>query len=174
MTSKQELRKELRSAVASLSDQEKENASGQLSERLRSLSTSSLGIYLSLPDEPDLATGISHHLKAGTPVALAYPKAETDWCFHTITDLSIVETGAYGLSYPKAGPEVSAADLEVILVPGMGFTHEGKRLGRGKGIYDRLLADTTARKIGICFACQMTEDLPCDPWDVRMDEVWIG
>ena len=56
--------------------------------------------------------------------------------------------------------------LDVILVPGLGFTEAGQRLGRGHGHYDRLLSQLNCRqRIGICWTEQLIESLPADPWD---------
>ncbi len=58
------------------------------------------------------------------------------------------------------------------LGPGMAFTQGGKRLGRGKGYYDRLLAQMpSVYKIGICFPFQLLKDIPTDENDILMDEV---
>ena len=172
MSRKMEIRKNLRTAVAMLPADQKDSASRSLRERLLMLRPSTLGIFLPLPDEPNLISSYQELLEQDHTLALSYPTTETEWTFHRIESLNIIEAGAYGLSYPEAGPLIPAMDLEVILVPGMGFTKNGKRIGRGKGIYDRLLKDTSARKIGICFTCQVLEDLPSEPWDIRMDEVW--
>lgn len=78
--------------------------------------------------------------------------------------------GAPGFS---ACPMISPADLDVILVPGIAFTRAGRRLGRGGGYYDRLLAQCGARtaRIGICFDCQIVDELPAEPHDQPVETV---
>jgi 5-formyltetrahydrofolate cyclo-ligase len=67
-------------------------------------------------------------------------------------------------------PEISSADIGVILVPGLGFTREGGRLGRGAGFYDRLLErHPSALRVGIAFSRQVRGELPEDEHDQRMD-----
>ena len=62
--------------------------------------------------------------------------------------------------------------IDVVVVPGVAFDAQGRRLGHGKGYYDRLLAQLPrAYKIGLCFAFQMVERVPTTPQDVAMDEV---
>jgi 5-formyltetrahydrofolate cyclo-ligase len=68
---------------------------------------------------------------------------------------------------------VPPAEIEAILVPGLAFTKQGHRLGRGGGFYDRylaLLAPPTL-KIGVCFALQLVETLPTEPHDKFMNAI---
>ncbi len=59
--------------------------------------------------------------------------------------------------------------LDVILVPGLAFDHEGNRLGYGKGHYDRLLKSLSGLKIGLAFKEQILDELPHATHDVPMD-----
>lgn len=62
--------------------------------------------------------------------------------------------------------------IDVAIVPGMAFDREGHRLGRGKGYYDRFLAQLPhIYKIGICFPFQLVDKVPADVHDILMDEV---
>ena len=61
---------------------------------------------------------------------------------------------------------------QVFLIPGLGFTKEGIRLGRGKGLYDKLLSKhSTALKIGICANKNLLDDIPMEEHDILMDYV---
>jgi len=88
-----------------------------------------------------------------------------------LTDDSDMQTGAFGISEPKAQIPVPEEEIDVILVPGIAFDKKGGRIGFGKGYYDRLLSRTKAVKIGLCHAVQLVEDTFCEPHDVRMDYV---
>ncbi len=70
-------------------------------------------------------------------------------------------------------PTIPFADLDLILVPGLAFTRLGRRLGRGGGYYDRLLAARAPRTValGICFDLQLVPDLPCEAHDQPVDAV---
>lgn len=83
--------------------------------------------------------------------------------------------GTIGLLEPvqsvRADPrrEVLAGSVGLFLVPGLGFSLTGERIGYGKGYYDRLLAEVkTGIKCGLAFQCQIVEDLPTHEFDVRM------
>lgn len=80
---------------------------------------------------------------------------------------------AFGLREPE-GPAVAAAEVDLILVPGMAFDRNNHRLGRGKGYYDRLLNEINAWKIGVCFDFQRVEEVPVEGHDVAMDLVVSG
>ena len=58
------------------------------------------------------------------------------------------ETHRFGFEQPAAGTEqIAAGDIDVVLVPGLAFSSDGRRLGRGAGYYDRFLADVDADKV---------------------------
>ena len=60
---------------------------------------------------------------------------------------------------------------DLIFVPGLAFSKDGHRLGRGAGFFDRLLAGRAARafKIGICFSFQLVDAVPTERHDIEMD-----
>ncbi len=81
--------------------------------------------------------------------------------------------GAHGYPEPgegaELGPTVAAA---VVLVPGVAFTPDGRRLGRGGGDYDRLLTRyPEALRIGLASETQLLPSLPEEPWDQRVHAV---
>ena len=57
----------------------------------------------------------------------------------------------------------------------MAFDAQGHRLGRGRGYYDRFLAQAAdVYKLGLCFPFQLVEAVPCEATDVAMDRVECG
>jgi 5-formyltetrahydrofolate cyclo-ligase len=75
---------------------------------------------------------------------------------------------------PAPGARAVRADLvDVFVVPGLLFDRAGRRLGRGGGHFDRLLACARpdALRVGVCPAERLVDELPEDPWDVRMHRV---
>lgn len=73
-------------------------------------------------------------------------------------------------------PIVAPAEVDLFLVPGLAFTRDGRRLGRGGGFYDRLLPQRKMQStaIGVCFASQVVADIPCEPHDQKVDEIVSG
>lgn len=80
--------------------------------------------------------------------------------------------GAYGIEEPTGALFTDYSAIDLIVVPGVAFDRDGNRLGRGKGYYDRLLPRIpSAYKIGICFPFQVVDEVPAEPFDIRMDEI---
>jgi len=79
----------------------------------------------------------------------------------------------WGLREPTSAPGVPVSEIDIVLVPGVAFSRDGGRLGRGGGYYDRFLAQPSlkARRIGVCFEAQIVENVPLEDHDERMDEV---
>ena len=178
MNSKTEARKELKKSLSLLSVADKSSASTRLCEKLlqdpRIAKANTLGIFLPLPDEPDLRPALTLLHQKGCRLALPFPSTVSHWDFHWIQDVKGSLDGPWGLELPEQGPKTKTQALEIILVPGRGFTPLGQRIGRGKGIYDRLLNNTNSITIGIGFACQLRDSLPSEPHDVLLSEVWVA
>ncbi len=68
---------------------------------------------------------------------------------------------------------VEPGELDVVLVPGVGFDRRGARMGNGQGYYDRLLQQVRADcpLIAVCYECQLFDQLVVGPHDVYMDKV---
>ena len=73
----------------------------------------------------------------------------------------------------EAGKEVEPRDLDLVMVPGVGFARDGARMGNGQGYYDRLLDQVRpdAPLIALAYECQMFPELPVGPQDIYMDKV---
>lgn len=73
----------------------------------------------------------------------------------------------------EPGKEVEPRDLDLLMVPGVGFARDGARMGNGQGYYDRLLNQVRpdAPLIALAFECQIFPQLVVGPHDVYMDKV---
>lgn len=93
--------------------------------------------------------------------------------FHFVTadDLPGIVSGSFGIGEPAAeSPICPTEQINLFLCPGMAFTKCGKRLGRGKGFYDRALsaADSESERVGVCFREQVLPELPVEVHDLPM------
>lgn len=80
-----------------------------------------------------------------------------------------MEEGELRVLSPKGGEEVNPEEIDLIIVPGVAFDAEGKRLGRGKGYYDEFIKRTNAFTIGVCMSHQKIEEVPCEAHDKKVD-----
>jgi len=66
-------------------------------------------------------------------------------------------------------------DIDLILIPLVGWDETGGRLGMGAGFYDRVLqpfaqSDTPIRA-GVAYQLQKVRAVPVEPWDIRLHMV---
>lgn len=64
---------------------------------------------------------------------------------------------------------VIADKIKLAFVPGVAFAIDGTRLGFGKGIYDKLLSDSTTIAIGLCYDFQIIDSIEAEVHDIKMD-----
>jgi 5-formyltetrahydrofolate cyclo-ligase len=100
-----------------------------------------------------------------------YDAGMRSYCAAQISgDLGALARAAYGIPEPAA--EAACLDLnrlDFVLVPGLAFDLWGRRLGRGKGFYDRLLAQVNGIKCGVALDQQIVEQLPAEAHDISMN-----
>lgn len=79
--------------------------------------------------------------------------------------------GPLGIPAPRS-ERAFTGPIALAIVPGLGFTRSGARIGYGAGYYDRwLAARPQTEAVGIAFECQIVLTLPQDPHDIRMDRL---
>ena len=82
-------------------------------------------------------------------------------------------SGAYGIDEPQGSEIIPPDKIDIMIQPGVAFTLQGDRLGRGKGFYDRYTSREGFRAycIGVCFKHQVLDELPTEPHDRRVNKV---
>lgn len=137
--------------------------------------------FMPLQDEVNVGYILAEAFTQGKLVAIPKITNENgEMEFHWIKPEEKMSKGPFDIYEPD--PENSAKTLvdmdyvqtsALLLVPGMAFTKEGDRLGRGKGFYDRFLEKygNKFHKIGICFDFQICETIPVTENDIRVDSV---
>lgn len=170
------LRRRLRAESGKFSDAERVAASTQIRVSLKQQAiwqqARSILLYVPMVEEPDIWPLLNDALTEGKIVTLPRYSAprghyEAGQVSDTTKDL---EAGQFGVLEPKSTcPPYELEQLDLTLVPGIGFNWDGYRLGRGKGYYDRLLALVPGVKCGVAFDWQMMVELPVEPHDIRLD-----
>ena len=121
-------------------------------------------LYLSTATEVDTAPLALRAWQAGKTVVV--PKVSWDQRRMLPIEISSLTTGLTttgpGVREPIAGNPMPVDFIDLVIVPGLGFTETGWRIGRGMGFYDRFLAQAafTGVSCGLAFTEQIIEDLP--------------
>jgi 5-formyltetrahydrofolate cyclo-ligase len=122
-------------------------------------------LYLATPTEVDTAPLAIRAWQTGKTVVV--PKVSWDqrrMLPVEITSLNTdnMTTTGPGVREPIAGTPVLVPDIDLVVVPGLGFTATGYRIGRGMGFYDRFLAQDNFIGVscGLAFEEQVMPDLP--------------
>ena len=169
------LREQIRTRLKGISPAERAAFSRQVCGRLPAQSVwqtaRSILFYTPLADEIDVFPLFAAACAAGKKLASPRYISETSgyqpfWIQDPYRDL---EPGHFGIREPKPRCQPCLLNqLDLALVPGVGFDRSGHRLGRGQGYYDRLLAHFSGVKCGVGFDCQVVEEIPAEPHDVRL------
>ena len=128
-------------------------------------------IYGYLPYNQEVRTVpmLEQAMRDGKRVAV--PKCYGDEMrFIYMDDLSKVEKGYANIPEPIADDPVADDKTALVLMPGMAFTKDGKRMGYGGGFYDKFLASEPDHPtVALCYDFQMVEDLPTEDYDIPVD-----
>jgi 5-formyltetrahydrofolate cyclo-ligase len=91
---------------------------------------------------------------------------------HQVLAESDLTAGPWGILEPHANSAAATfATVDLVLVPGVAFDRRGRRLGYGKGYYDRLLPARRANclLVALAFDFQLVDEVPVSAHDVSID-----
>ena len=89
-----------------------------------------------------------------------------------VTDVDRLAKGAFGIMVPPdAEPAISYEEIDIVVIPGLGFDREGWRVGYGGGFYDRLLSQSYAMTVGFAFDCQILPAVPTECHDEQLNMI---
>ena len=132
-----------------------------------------IGTYISFRDELDTKKLNQYLLERGLNLALPAIDFQTKeinfFMYHKNTEL--IEN-KFSILEPKNKDKVIFP--KIILIPLLGYSKSGFRLGYGGGYYDKYLSKNDigdVKKIGIAFSFQEVEEIPVEDHDERLD--WI-
>jgi 5-formyltetrahydrofolate cyclo-ligase len=129
-------------------------------------------LYLSTPTEVETSHLALKCWQAGKTVAV--PKVSWDQRRMLPTEITSLTAGMVtsgkGIMEPVSGKPIPVNMIDLVIVPGMGFTQCGHRIGRGMGFYDRFLgqADFLGLSCGLAFDEQIVPELPMLEHDVPL------
>ena len=174
LSDKRKIRQAVRAEIAKLSVEEKKSLSAQifseLDNRNEVCNASIIALFISLPDEPQTATFIKQLL--GKNKRIVVPRIEgEEMNFYDISEG--LEKGSFDIMEPTSNTPIEPSEIDIMIVPGVAFTRTGQRLGRGKGFYDKYLSRKGFRAytVGVCYPCQLVDNLPTEMHDKSLDSV---
>ena len=173
---KEELRQQLRQCLTGMSPAELQERSAAVCRLLRKQKeyrrADVIMIFLTMAHEVDttpIALAAWHDAKR--VLAPLIPRDQQRMLPVEIQSLTTdVRPGERGVCEPVEGLPVPVSDIDLVIVPGLGFDRRGNRLGRGFGFYDRFLAHHDFRGVScaLAFEDQMVESIPVEAKDVRV------
>jgi 5-formyltetrahydrofolate cyclo-ligase len=176
MKSKAVIRKELREILDAMSETELHQKSvaacNLLSATPEFAAAQVVMLYLSTPQEVDTAPLALRCWQEGKTVVV--PKVSWDQRRMLPVEISTLQAGltttGHGVREPIAGKPIPVNMIDLVIVPGVGFTLTGHRIGRGMGFYDRFLAqdDFIGLSCGLAFEEQVVEQFPVLDHDVLL------
>ena len=148
-------------------------ASGKIRKKIKKINSyrdaQKIGVYYPIGSEILTQDIIQELISNGKDVFL--PKViEKEIEFRKIIDFSSLEKGSFDIMEPKEDCEIDN-DLDVVIVPTVGISPIGVRLGYGHGFYDRFLAEHKITTISLTFEKQIIKNIPKSEHDIVIN--WI-
>ncbi|MCA1978128.1 MAG: 5-formyltetrahydrofolate cyclo-ligase [Thiobacillus sp.] len=180
---KSELRRQLKAARNAVGPHARKRAARDASRlALRAgvlLRARRIGFYLPQHGEFDVRPLLNQALWMGRECCLpVLPRRGRVMRFGRLQANTKMAPNRYGIPEPIDARALSARQLDVLLMPLVGFDLAGHRLGMGGGYYDATLAFMRHRRhwrkprlVGVAYECQKVDRLPHDPWDMPLDAV---
>jgi 5-formyltetrahydrofolate cyclo-ligase len=172
---KADLRTELKQGRREIPESSRQQKNLAIQQSLLSLPTieaaNSLFCFISYGTEVETHDIIGQLLSQGKQ--LAVPKIMNAGHMHAIVfqDWNELHRGQLGILTPHDDTAMDGP-FDITITPGLGFTESGKRLGFGRGYYDKWFqANEAGVKIALAYERQILDDLPTDEFDVKVDMI---
>lgn len=166
---KQILRREMRNRLRAINADERADWSLKLSDRLVTWLADRPGLpviaFVPMGSEPDWWASPTLD-----PHRFAYPRVIADTVeFFGIHDEDALAIGSFGVREPMADAKrrLDIKEARIALIPGLAFDLAGRRLGRGRAIYDGILSRLSVDCfcLGVAFDCQIVPAVPTEEHD---------
>lgn len=141
-----------------------------------------ISIYLAVRNEVDTQAIINAATELHKIIYLPviHPQRGNQLAFYPYQPGDPLTVNRFGIAEPETAGQTAMMpwELQLIILPVVGFDHRGYRLGHGAGHYDRSLAfvnempnATRPALLGLAYDWQEVDQLPTDAWDVPMDGI---
>ena len=175
---KKELRIKYKALRNSLTDEEVEDKSLAIANRLLELDIwdkTYFHLFLSIEEHKEIQTEYILQILTGKDKEVIISKSDFESCsmeHYLLTDNTRLKKNEYGIPEPADGIQVPDNKIDVVFVPLLAFDATGHRTGYGKGFYDRFLSKCREDiiKIGLSFFDAEGEKITdVNPTDVVLD-----
>jgi len=169
---KKNLRQQMRLVLAGLTESQRAEASSRAVALLQQQETwraaRAVLFYAPIRNELDIWPAVAVAMQEGKLVCLPRfdDSIQTYIACRVEDPQADLQAGRYGVREPRQGCEAVALNrLDFALVPGVAFDLHGRRLGQGRGYYDRLLAEMSGNRCGVAYDEQIVRAVPVQPHD---------
>jgi len=172
------VRKQIKEKLSQLTKEQHTKLSKEIAEKLFAdplfIKANSIGVTISNFPEVDTYEIIRRAWSLGKTVSVpkCLPKTR-EMVFRKLTSFHQLETVYSGLYEPieQETKETAPEEMDLLIVPGLGFTKEGLRLGFGGGYYDRYLMNYAKKTVALAFEIQLMDNLPIEDHDLPVDKM---
>ncbi len=170
------LRARLRIAERELTEDYKRRADAEIIVRLLSMpeyvSAGTVFAFVGTARETDTSALLRDALRSGKRLCVPLCGDKGIMELKELKSLELLTPGAFGiLEPPPELPSVSPESVELAVVPCLGCSRAGRRLGRGGGYYDRFLERYKGPAAMLCREALILEDIPTEAHDVPISIV---
>ena len=126
--------------------------------------------YVSFESEVQTHDLIKSSLESGKRIIVPYVDKKEIY-LSELKNFNNLDLGKFGILAPKKEfvKPFDITNVEAIIIPGIVFDKLGHRIGFGGGYYDKLLRDSKAIKIALCYDFQLFEKIPYEEHDIPVD-----
>ena len=128
-----------------------------------------IGIYVSFRHEVETISLIKEIINNKIVCVPKISGKQMD--FYQINSINELKTSNFGILEPNNSHPVTKDNLDLLIVPMVGYDQSGNRLGYGRGYYDRYLSDYCGNVIGLAFSFQEVANLPVEPFDLPIKKI---
>ena len=176
--SKEDIRRKVREAREAYPLESVQKDSHIICEKLIAMKeyreASHVFLYMASPHEVDASAILKDALESGKKVYIPRVILMGVMEFYRIFDETDVEIGSFGIREPVEGAPLAQVKEGFMVMPGIAFDQNLRRIGYGGGYYDRYLEhvqEGAIYRIALAFDFQVFSSLPADDWDIPIDGI---
>lgn len=179
LTNKSDLRDELRARRRQLDESDRLSLDASINHFLAKYIAehrpATIAAFWPFDGEPNLLPTLAATDQLETQIALPVirqSQSGPSLVFAQWTSATVMEKNLYGIPEPCGSPEILLFNIDLLLLPLVGWDESGSRLGMGAGFYDRTLAPLSQCEVpvrtGVAYQLQRVSKIPDEPWDIRL------